>query len=195
IAQHPTRGEIIAATHGRGLWIMDASALRQLSKDSLNAEVTLYRPNKVIRWRSSVERGSSGTRSYVGKNPAGEAAIYYSLGRDARKAKLTISDLLGEELFEQEVSVQAGLHRVDWDLRVESAGPGRGRRSLLGTGEYLVSLRVDGRVYLQPLSIVNDPNYAESTVSAETQLQADFWEAVLGIQEDRQDARSSNQDR
>jgi hypothetical protein len=37
IAVHPTAGEIVAATHGRSLWILDVTALRQLTAEAMKA--------------------------------------------------------------------------------------------------------------------------------------------------------------
>src|SRR5262249_59195306 len=58
IAVHPTAGEIVAATHGRSLWVLDVTALRQMTSESLKATAKLYRPNVVAYWKSEPERGS-----------------------------------------------------------------------------------------------------------------------------------------
>ena len=68
-AIHPTRGEVVAATHGRSLWILDVSALRQLSSDSLAAPATLYQPADIIRWARGKSRGASGTTPFPGSKP------------------------------------------------------------------------------------------------------------------------------
>ncbi|MFN3191227.1 MAG: VPS10 domain-containing protein [Aureliella sp.] len=178
IAQHPTRGEIVAGTHGRALWIMDATGLRQLSKESLDAAATLYAPNTVIRWRSTVQRGSAGTRDFVGENPSSSADIFYSLGRNARSAKLTISNLLGEEVYETEVETGSGLHKVNWDLRRPSSRGGRGRSPTVATGQYLVTLQVDGQLYRETLDVESDPSFGSAATSEE---EVEFWEAMLGL--------------
>ena len=180
IAQHPTRGELVAGTHGRAVWIMDATALRQLSAESLKAKVTLYKPNRAIRWRSSVERGSAGTRDFVGENPESGTSIFYSLGSNARSAKLTISNLMGDILYDEEVETSAGLHSVSWNMRRASTGRGR-RSSSVPTGEYLVTLRVDGQEYKSTISVVADPSRPESITSEE---EVEFWEAMLGLNEE-----------
>src|SRR5262249_57922547 len=38
IAVHPTAGEIVAATHGRSLWVLDVTPLRQMTQDALTAK-------------------------------------------------------------------------------------------------------------------------------------------------------------
>src|ERR1700738_3112392 len=59
IAVHPTAGEIVAATHGRSLWILDVTALRQMTGDALKAKAQLYRPNAVVQWKPEAPRGAA----------------------------------------------------------------------------------------------------------------------------------------
>ena len=82
VAVHPTAGEIVAATHGRSIWILDVSALRQMTPQVLSAAVTLYKPNTAIRWQIQPSRGNSGRR-FTGQNPPPGAQIYYSLKEKA----------------------------------------------------------------------------------------------------------------
>ena len=67
-AIHPTAGEIVAATHGRSLWILDVTALRQISAETISEAVHLYKPNDVILWRKKLRRGSGTVRRFLGKN-------------------------------------------------------------------------------------------------------------------------------
>lgn len=184
VAQHPTAGEIVAATHGRSLWIVDASALRQLSAATITSDAYLYAPQSAVRWRSQPSRGSSGTRKFVGENPPSGAAIYYSLGRDAGAVELRITDIEGREMFEVAGETKAGLYRIPWDLRRapppqppsatagsqgpgrgpgQGPGPGRGQRFRRGggsvpSGKYLVTLTVDDKEFKQVLTVEDDPD-------------------------------------
>ena len=88
VAIHPTAGEIAVATHGRSIWILDVTALRQMATDKIKDEPTLYKPNTVTRWQQLPRRGSSGRR-FVGENPRPGAHIYYSL---PKKAKMSCSN-------------------------------------------------------------------------------------------------------
>ena len=36
-AQHATAGEMVAGTHGRSLWVLDVTALRQMTKETIEA--------------------------------------------------------------------------------------------------------------------------------------------------------------
>ncbi|RMF43003.1 MAG: hypothetical protein D6753_06235 [Planctomycetota bacterium] len=171
-AQHAARGELLAGTHGRSIWIMDNHVLRQLSTESLAAPATLYEPNVVIRWRSIVSRGSAGTRAFAGENPSTQARMFYSLGRRAQSAKLTVTTLFGDELLDRDVETTPGLHVVEWDARRSAAGR---RGSVIPAGDYLVTLRVDGRIHMQRLTVVEDPTLPPATQTEETQM----WEEAL----------------
>lgn len=199
IAIHPTRGEIVAATHGRSLWIMNVTALRQLSPESLAAPATLYKPAEIINWRSGRSRGSSGTRKFTGQNPPSGTRIYYSLGKDARRVKLTISDLSGDEVFSAEglagqpqsgqsgsfipSGTRKGLHSISWNgSRRSNSQSGRRRFSRrLPAGDYLVTLTVDGNEFKQTVSIVQDPTVPPAETTEE---EFEFEKAMAGIEDE-----------
>jgi photosystem II stability/assembly factor-like uncharacterized protein len=118
-AQHPTAGELVAATHGRSIWILDVTPLRQMTAEALKAPVSLYKPNTVVRWRTEPQRGSLygvGSRLYVGENPPYGAQIYYSLTSKAKKASIKIMDYTGKTVREMTAKTEPGLHHITWDL-------------------------------------------------------------------------------
>jgi hypothetical protein len=164
VAIHPTAGEIVAATHGRSLWVLDVSGLRQLTPETISAEATLYKPLSAVKRRSDPSRGQSGTRRFVGAVPSSGAQIYYSLGKDAQSVKITISDIQGRVIRELEADAKAGLHRVAWDLRAtrrggSPGGPSRFRGGgTVSTGDYLVTLSVNDKAYKQVLTVEEDPD-------------------------------------
>jgi S1-C subfamily serine protease len=115
-AIHPTAGEIVAATHGRSLWVLDVSALRQLKPDQLAATPVLYQPSTTMRWRSQPAHGRT-NRRFNGQNPTLGAQIYYSLPKAAEKVSIKILDIAGNTLRELPGRKDPGLNRVTWDLR------------------------------------------------------------------------------
>jgi S1-C subfamily serine protease/photosystem II stability/assembly factor-like uncharacterized protein len=115
-ALHPANGEIVAATHGRSLWVLNVTALRQIKAENLAAKPALYQPDTVVRWRSEPVRGRT-NRRFVGQNPASGAQIYYSLPGKAEKIALKIVDIEGKTVRELTPKNDAGLHRLTWDLR------------------------------------------------------------------------------
>ena len=168
-ALHEPSGEVVAATHGRSLWILDANPLRQMSAEALAEGAHLYQPAAAVIWRSEPGRGSSGTRRFVGDNPPAAASIYYSLAEAPDSIKLRVTDLAGETVRELEAGSEAGLHRVEWDLRRPRPDRGdegrrrwRRRGPRVPAGTYMVVLEVDGTSYRKPLQVSLDPKYPDS---------------------------------
>ena len=69
---HPRDGDLIAGTHGRGIWILDdITPLQQATDEVLAAEARLFESRHAIRWLS-IERGSARYRGHFffqGQNP------------------------------------------------------------------------------------------------------------------------------
>ena len=185
IAIHPTAGEIVAGTHGRSLWVLDVTALRQMSAETVDAEAHLYKPNTAIQWRSRPGGGAGTARKFVGQNPPQGAHIFYSLNGGARDVSLKITDLAGKTLRELEASSDSGLHRVAWDMRRPApqrrAGAQRGRRGgggggrrfggrrgpAVAPGTYRAVLTVDEKEFVQELVVAADPEYPNSQFALE----------------------------
>jgi S1-C subfamily serine protease len=163
VAIHPTAGEIVAATHGRSLWVLDVTALRQMKPSVLAATAHLYQPNTVVRWRSEPEKGSAignGHHTYHGQNPPSGAQVFYSLGKKAEKVSLKVLDYTGKTMRElKDPQTSPGLHRATWDLTrvvVRLSPPGVSQESV-PAGMYKLVLTVDGQEYAQGLRVEADP--------------------------------------
>jgi photosystem II stability/assembly factor-like uncharacterized protein len=116
-AQPRTANELVAATHGRSIWILDVTPLRQLTGDVLTATAHLFRPGSAISWGNGVGRSLYGHKRYTGENPAVGAAIHYLLCGTASDVKLRVLDSDGKTVRDLPAKKEAGLHRVVWDLR------------------------------------------------------------------------------
>jgi photosystem II stability/assembly factor-like uncharacterized protein len=134
--------DLIAATHGRGFWIMDdISPLRQWSAGAgANTETRLLRPATAYRVLSA---GGAGAADAAGADPPNGAIIYYYLD-SAPKSDITLQilDQSGRQIraysnhpkpmippLEPERPLgrlgtalpgQPGLNRFVWDLRYEA---------------------------------------------------------------------------
>ncbi len=166
-AQHPAAGEIVAATHGRSLWILNVTALRQMTADAVKAKTFLFKPGDVVRWRSEPSHTPMtgvGSRRFVGENPRFGAEIVYSLAAKADKTRLQIQDYAGRAVRELEASPEPGLHRIEWNLMMEekpsllaAATGGRKKDVPAPAGMYRIVLTVDGEEYKQGLKVEPDP--------------------------------------
>jgi hypothetical protein len=129
---HPVNGEIVVATHGRSLWALDVSPLRQMNAEIVRSKAHLYTPNTVVRLKPEPAKQSmygSGHRRFYGTNPQREAQFYYSLNEKVNNASIKIIDYAGRTLRELSGKTEPGLHIVTWNLRPGQSGPG-------GTGAF-----------------------------------------------------------
>ena len=117
-AQHATMGEIVAATHGRSLWVLDVTPLRQLTGETLAAKARLLKPPPAVRWSSVPNRRTTGHRWFQSENPTLGAKLHYTLTEQAEQASLKIVDSAGTTLRDLPIRNTPGLHQVVWDLRV-----------------------------------------------------------------------------
>src|SRR5262249_2657736 len=117
--------EMVAATHGRSLWVLEVTPLRQL-KPAMVKEATLLAPSTAIRWRREPTRGTiygSGAREYYAENPQSGAHIYYALPQKVGDLSLLVQDFTGKTVATLPVQNAPGLHRVSWNLVGTPAAP------------------------------------------------------------------------
>ncbi len=118
LAIHPRERDLIAATHGRSLWILDdAGCLAELAGATLEEPVHLCAPPKAVP-RLRANRGyGSGDAVFRGANPPAGVAITYWLRERQDKVKVRVEDAAGNEVRSLEGGGRPGLNRVVWDLR------------------------------------------------------------------------------
>jgi photosystem II stability/assembly factor-like uncharacterized protein len=165
VAQHESNGEIVVGTHGRGAWALDVTPLRQMTESARHAEAHLYKPNTVVQWRYTPERGRGANGWFAGENPPRQATIYYSLGKNAGDLEIEIRDAAGKTVRVLDLpanAMKAGLHKIVWDLR---AAPPQGsprqrfrRGRGVGAGTYRVVLSSGDAVLSRTLEVINDPD-------------------------------------
>ena len=115
-------GDLIAATHGRGFWILDNAALfDQLTASSLNDRVHLFAPADAVRFRADASAaGGFGTDpSGTGENPPTGVPIQFYL-KDPPSGPVTLKIL-------RERDGKAGEVRT-FTLSANAVAPGRGGR-------------------------------------------------------------------
>jgi hypothetical protein len=101
-AQPTTANEIVAATHGRSIWVLDVNAIRQMKPETLKEKIALFAPAPAVRWKLGVggESPYSVTdRKFVGTNPTRGAVIEYCLAEKAASVSLKIVDVTGRTVW------------------------------------------------------------------------------------------------
>jgi hypothetical protein len=164
IALQARDNDLVLATHGRGIWVIDdITPLRHLTADLMKQDVAFVAA-RPIQQRIKADGGwVEGDAKFVGANPADGAVItYYQRQRHLfGTLKLEILDAAGKVLDTVPASKHRGLNRVTWSMRVKppvvppaaqlAEHSTRGPR--LPPGTYTVRLTKAGKVYESPLLI------------------------------------------
>ena len=180
IALPATAGEIVAATHGRSLWLLDILPLRQSAGRALTAETHLFTPGTAVLWGGTTAKRLYGHKRYVGQNPPAGAVFQYVLRQPAKLVTLEVRDIDGVRIARMAGPTRAGLNRVTWNLRrprnrrTPAAGGDRGRArfnsrfgSRVNPGTYRVVLDVDGKTTTSRLTVIVDPELPDTTFTLE----------------------------
>lgn len=122
---HPRDNDLIAATHGRSLWILDDLApLVEWSPEIARRPLHLFsiRPATIFtHWESTSYRGQA---AYAGENPPDGAILTYRLTQAVDTVRVTVTNAAGRVIRRLAGPGAAGaLHRVGWDLRHEPPPP------------------------------------------------------------------------
>ena len=209
IAVHPTAGEIVMATHGRSLWVADVTAIRQMSSSRLDKDAHLFKPNSAIRYIRQPAKGNSGTRRFKGQSKGSNAGIYYHIGKEAGEVKLKITDIQGRTVVSMDGEKTEGLHVFNWNLRrmIQRSGsnarfqsrPGGGGQRRFGggstvrSGNYLITLTVDGEDYKETIEIIADPGVRNAAIAEKNEILNDFEELLRSRNSEEEGAAKGKQ--
>ncbi|MFC1659954.1 WD40/YVTN/BNR-like repeat-containing protein [Gemmatimonadota bacterium] len=131
---HPRDGDLIAATHGRSIWILDdVTPLQQLDASVRESPLHLFVPKIATLWKGISRGATRGHKLFMGRNPltigqqppgnspnelVNTAAISFWLGAaSSGVVTVEISTLDGGHSIREEVEAHPGLNRWFWDLR------------------------------------------------------------------------------
>ncbi len=121
---HPRDNDLIAGTHGRGIWILDdISPLQQATDEILTSEAHLFENGQPGTHWLSLPRGGYGRGNlyFAGENPPLGAKIYYYLkDKPKNPVEIEILDATGslKTVFTIK-DAEAGLNRLLWDMRFD----------------------------------------------------------------------------
>ncbi len=172
---HVRDNNLIAATHGRGFWLLDdLTPLHQLNDEVAARHFYLFKPKDAIR----MNQGGRGRPDFKlqGKNhPAG--VVFYSYFKDLQETDsvvLTIMEADGDVIRtfsnkakdkKDRMKVKKGGNSFVWDMRypgfkefkgmVLYSSPNRGPKAVPGT--YKARLSVNGKAMETEFTIVKDP--------------------------------------
>jgi len=203
IQVQPKFNDLVIATHGRGVFILDdVTPLREWDT-AQNQEFHLFKPRAAFRFRHTDDGRESDVSGHVtGENATYGADINFRLGAPVKNVEITI--MSGNETVRTlKLDGQAGLNRVWWDLRYEPGSPVRMQTrpfdapwaephhnyAAYGTrippsgpiappGTYSVHVKAGSHEETVPLTVLPDPHSAGTPESIRAQVQ--FARGVLG---------------
>jgi len=168
IAVQARDGDLVLATHGRGIWIIDdISPWRALTPDLMSKEAALITGRTAIQYFRAQGGWPEGDETFVGRSRPQDAQItYYQQKRHIfGDLKIDIFDPDGKLVDTVAGSKHRGLNRASWSMRMKPPAvppaatvmfeASRGPRLLPGT--YTVKMTKGDQVYTEPLKVVLDP--------------------------------------
>ncbi len=115
--------DLVLATHGRGIWIIDdLTPLRAMSDEVLAKSVT-FLPGRPVQQRMPAQAGwADGDAVFVGQNaPLGATINYYQRGRHLfGKLKLEVLDDKGKLVDTLDATNRRGINRVSWPMQLKA---------------------------------------------------------------------------
>ena len=142
---HPRDRDLIVATHGRSLWIMDdITPLEQLKPMTDTASVVLFDPRPAVLWKNDLAASRAvANRDFKGQNPQGGTAIHVWAKTDIPGAKLeflqgttvvSTMEPCTDTVKVNCVEIKAGMNRFQWNMQ-KPAPPARGGRGADANGQ------------------------------------------------------------
>jgi hypothetical protein len=120
---HPRDRELIAATHGRGFWIVDIAALEQMTPRVMAAGTHLFKPRVAFQWGEAPQLNLPGNgwaqAIWTSANPPFGADIVYNLAANAAgPPRFVVTSGAGDTSATITGPGGAGIHRVSWNFQL-----------------------------------------------------------------------------
>jgi photosystem II stability/assembly factor-like uncharacterized protein len=183
LAVQPRENDLVLATHGRGIWIVDdISPLRKLSGAVLAQEAAFLEARPAQQRIEANGGWVNGAAAFVGTNPPDGAVItYYQRTRHLfGKLKIEIRDSAGKVIDEVPASTRRGINRVVWTMHLRPPHvPPAAQLAQAGTqgprvlpGVYTVHMEKNGQVYETQLNVNLDPRVTWNEAERKAQYEA-----------------------
>jgi photosystem II stability/assembly factor-like uncharacterized protein len=186
----PREHDLILATYGRALWILDdISALEKPGTLSSDSKIELFAARPAYAFREIEMRGDmDGNLPFEGENPPYGALITYRLREKATQAvTVKITDNEGKVIQQFQGSGDAGFNRASWNLRYPTlAAPSPEQKWAMATGffyksvegpvvepgEYSIEVAIGDDHASTTVRVADDPAVAISAQDRKTRSEA-----------------------
>ena len=164
---HERENDLIIATHGRGLYILDdLTPIRALNHKLLKKDACILPSRPSIIRTPTVLQEFPGNQQFFGENPGTGAYISYYLKKRPLfgSFKLEIFDKNGKKIKKLYPTKKKGINRIYWDMRLKppkigvvlslstmlNVGP------MVEEGEYIIKLFKGKKVFQGKLFLIPD---------------------------------------
>ena len=180
---HPREHDLIVATHGRGIFITDISALEEISDKTLAQDFYLFEVESKVKWIVRREKAAATTNFNGESEPDGVMINYFQKAPAA--GDVVVKVMQGARvLAETKGPNAAGVNQVLWNMRATPVlapgvpapaaggrgGGGRGGRGgaaapaypsvggtvLVEPGEYRVVVTAGGKSFSKKFNVLED---------------------------------------
>src|SRR5467141_3386003 len=165
---HPRESDLVMATHGRGIWIIDdISPLRALTPELMDKDAALIAGKPLVEYISANGGWPEGDETFIGSSRPADAYItYYQKRRHIfGDLKIEILDQDGKLVDTIPGSKHRGVNRATWSMRMKApvVTPAATAMFEASTGPYVlpgtytVKMTKGDQVLSAPLRVVVDP--------------------------------------
>jgi photosystem II stability/assembly factor-like uncharacterized protein len=173
--------DLVLATHGRGIWIVDdISPLRAMNAKIMAEDAAFLPLPAAVQWMETNGGWAEGDATYTGPGKPGEAAIpYYQRARHIfGDLKIEILDSQGKTVGIVASSKHRGVNRATWSMHVKPPRVPPAASALFGAaigprvfpGAYTVKMTKGDKVYTSQLNVVLDPRARFSLTDRKAQF-------------------------
>jgi hypothetical protein len=135
---HPREMDLVVGTHGRAIWTIDVTGLEGITRDDLDKDLLITKPQDVLLLGRQSRLINVGEGMYLSPNTQPGTRIHYYMAKPVTgDVKVTISDASGNRKQEFTGTNKAGLNVHSWSGRLD------GR--LVEPGDYRVVVSAGGK--------------------------------------------------
>jgi photosystem II stability/assembly factor-like uncharacterized protein len=163
---HAEKNSLIAATHGRGIIILDdISPLRNISESLLKSNLTFFDTKPFVISEKSNFGGTALSNQFVGDNPTSNAKISYFLPKRHTFGKMVaeIVDMNGNLVSKLEAGKLKGVNTIEWGFNALAPKVAKGKGFALAgaptvkAGKYKVKISKGTEVFEKEIEVQYDP--------------------------------------
>jgi photosystem II stability/assembly factor-like uncharacterized protein len=168
----PQFDDLVLATHGRSMWVMDDIRPLQDLPKAIAAGAMLFAPRTSYEYNLTNNFEGLYTQYAAENPPYGVPISYYQTTPQATAPVITIVDAQGRMVRALTGTNDAGLNRVVWNFTASPPvkwtgaankffeGPSDG--AMVVPGRYAARVTLDGRGFVQNFSVKADPDATET---------------------------------